>query len=82
LPSRIINSIPLDLDRYPNRHIAFGLGIHYCVGAPLARLEGKIAIQTLVQRYPNLKLTVRPEQVQWRSAVAVRGVKNLPVRLN
>ncbi len=71
----------LDLARSPNRHVAFGLGAHYCVGAPLARLEGKIAIHALVQRYPNLKLMVRPEQVPWRTAVAVRGVKSLPIRL-
>jgi cytochrome P450 len=75
------NADRLDLNRHPNRHVAFGLGAHYCVGAPLARLEGKIAINALVQRYPNLKLTVRPEQVVWRTAVAVRGVKALPVRL-
>jgi len=71
----------LDLTRHPNRHVSFGLGIHYCVGAPLARMEGKIAINALVQRFPNLKLMVKPEQVAWRTAVAVRGVKTLPVQL-
>jgi cytochrome P450 PksS len=75
------NADRLDLTRSPNRHVAFGLGAHYCVGAPLARLEGKIAINALVQRYPNLKLTIPREQVPWRTAVAVRGVKALPVRL-
>jgi cytochrome P450 len=75
------NADRLDLNRQPNRHVAFGLGAHYCVGAPLARLEGKIAINALVQRYPNLKLTIPREQVPWRTAVAVRGVKALPVRL-
>jgi len=53
----------------------------YPVYAPLARLEGKIAINGLVQRYPNLKLTIPREQVPWRTAVAVRGVKALPARL-
>ena len=75
------NADRLDLNRQPNRHVAFGLGAHYCVGAPLARLEGKIAIHALVQRYPNLQLTIPREQVPWRTAVAVRGVKALPVRL-
>jgi cytochrome P450 PksS len=75
------NADRLDLNRQPNRHVAFGLGAHYCVGAPLARLEGKIAINALVQRYPNLQLTIPREQVPWRTAVAVRGVKALPVRL-
>jgi len=71
----------LILQRSPNRHISFGLGIHYCLGAPLARLEGKLALSALVQRFPNIALTIRPDQVPWRTAVAVRGVKSLPVRL-
>lgn len=75
------NAGRLDLNRQPNRHVAFGLGVHYCVGAPLARLEGRIAINALVQRYPNLQLTIPRDQVPWRTAVAVRGVKALPVRL-
>lgn len=75
------NADRLDLNRHPNRHVSFGLGIHYCVGAPLARMEGKLAINALVQRFPNLKLMVKPEQVAWRTAVAVRGVKTLPVQL-
>jgi cytochrome P450 PksS len=71
----------LDLARHPNRHLAFGLGIHYCLGAPLARLEGKIAIQALVQRFPDLALDVPPEKLRWRHAISVRGLKALPVRL-
>jgi cytochrome P450 PksS len=72
----------LDLGRHPNRHVAFGLGVHYCLGAPLARLEGKIAIQALVQRFPNMRLAVPPERIRWRHAMAVRGVKALPVQLD
>lgn len=75
------NADGLDLNRWPNRHVSFGLGVHYCLGAPLARLEGRIAINALTQRYPDLRLTIRPDQVLWRTAVAVRGVKRLPVRL-
>ncbi len=71
----------LDLNRHPNRHVSFGLGVHYCLGAPLARLEGKIAIQALAERFPHMRLTVRPDQIAWRTAVAVRGVKALPVKL-
>jgi len=71
----------LNLQRQPNRHVAFGLGAHYCLGAPLARLEGKIAINALVSRFPDLQLTIPREQVPWRTAVAVRGVKSLPVVL-
>jgi cytochrome P450 PksS len=72
----------LDLGRHPNRHLAFGLGIHYCLGAPLARLEGRIALQTLVQRFPNLALDVPAEKLRWRHAISVRGLKALPVRLH
>lgn len=71
----------LDLARTPNRHLAFGLGAHYCLGAPLARLEGKLALQALVQRYPHLRLAVPPEQLRWRIAIAIHGLKALPVTL-
>ena len=67
----------LDIARSDNRHIGFGLGIHFCLGAPLARLEGQIAINTLVQRLPKLALaTDRPE---YRQSLTLRGLKTLPV---
>src|SRR5205085_2240096 len=69
----------LDVGRNPNRHLSFGFGIHYCVGAPLARLEGRIAIQQLVQRFREMRIAVPREQLQWRNTVAVRGLKELPV---
>lgn len=69
----------LDLTRDPNRHVAFGFGAHYCVGAPLARLEGQIAIRTLFQREPGLRLAVAPEAVRWRKGMVLRGVTALPV---
>ncbi len=72
----------LDIARTPNRHVAFGLGVHYCLGAPLARLEGKIALRALSQRYPGLRLAVPPEQLRWRIAIAIHGLKALPVRLS
>jgi cytochrome P450 PksS len=71
----------LDLARHPNRHIAFGLGMHYCLGAPLARMEGKIALNALVQRFPDLRLAVPHDKIRWRSTISVRGVKALPVRI-
>jgi cytochrome P450 len=70
-----------DITRTPNRHVAFGLGIHYCLGAPLARLEAKIAFQTLLRRCPNLKLAVAPAELEWRKSSALRGLVHLPVRL-
>jgi len=67
----------LDITRRDNRHIAFGFGIHFCLGAPLARLEGQIAIGTLLLRMPGLKLaTSAPE---WRESSTLRGLKALPV---
>ena len=76
------NADQFDITRTPNRHIAFGLGIHYCVGAPLARLEGKLAFQVLFKRFPNFELAVPVDQLQWRESGALRGLKSLPLRLN
>jgi cytochrome P450 len=69
----------LDVGRVANRHLAFGHGIHYCLGAPLARLEGKIALPTLFRRLPNLRLVAPPEQLAWRSGVLFRGLVSLPL---
>ncbi len=76
-----VNADQLDIERTPNKHLAFGVGIHYCLGAPLARMEGKIALQKLLARYPNMQLAVTSEQVEWRTSMAVRGLKTLPVQL-
>jgi cytochrome P450 PksS len=72
----------LDLGREPNKHVSFGMGIHYCLGAPLARLEGQIAIQTLVNRFPNLRLARPAESLKWRTGILMRGPKQLPVKLS
>ncbi len=69
----------LDLTREPNRHLAFGLGIHYCLGAPLARLEGQIAIGTLLRRLPNLRLAIPARALRWRRGLVLRGLAALPV---
>jgi cytochrome P450 PksS len=72
----------LDIRREKNRHLAFGYGIHACVGMPLARLEGQIAVNTLVQRFPKLRLAVSPDQLRWRATPNVRGLESLPVRFD
>jgi cytochrome P450 PksS len=69
----------LDLDRDPNRHLSFGLGIHYCLGAPLARLEGQIAFQTLLRECAGLRLIAPVERLRWRRGVVLRGLEALPV---
>ena len=67
----------LDLKRLNNQHLAFSAGLHFCIGAQLARLEGQIALRSLVQRFPNMKLAgPRPE---WASTFGLRGLKSLPV---
>jgi cytochrome P450 len=66
----------LDLTRADNRHLAFGSGIHFCLGASLARAEGQAAIGTLVRRLPELRLDGEPE---WRETITLRGLKRLPV---
>jgi len=73
------NADTLDLGRDPNRHLGFGLGIHYCLGAPLARLEGTIAIQKVLQRLPDLRLAISAEKLRWRTGFVIRGMKKLPV---
>jgi cytochrome P450 PksS len=69
----------LDVAREPNRHLAFGLGIHYCLGAPLARLEGEIAIGALLRRAPRLRLAVPSGQLRWRRSLVLRGLEAVPV---
>ncbi len=73
------NPDDLDIERQNNKHLAFGQGVHYCAGAPLARLEGQIAINTLIQRVPNLRLKVAPNTLRWRTSITLRGLEALPV---
>jgi cytochrome P450 PksS len=75
------NADTLDITRSPNRHVSFGMGVHYCLGAPLARLEGRIALLALVQRFPRMRLAVPAEKLRWRTSLSVRGLKALPLHL-
>jgi cytochrome P450 PksS len=69
----------LDLGRTPNRHVAFGQGVHFCLGAPLARLEAQIAFPTLLRRLPDLRLAAPAHTLRWRPTFVVRGLESLPV---
>lgn len=69
----------LTTGRPPGRHLAFGHGVHHCLGAPLARVEGQIAIAALLDRFPTLRLAVPPEELHWQPNVFVRSLTTLPV---
>ena len=70
----------LDLARHPNKHLAFGRGgVHHCLGAPLARMEGQIAITALLRRFPDMNLAVTSESMRWRRGLFLRGLERLPL---
>jgi hypothetical protein len=76
-PERFPDPDTLDFDRPDNRHLAFGWAAHFCFGAPLARIEGHIAFETLLRRFPELRLTGEP--LVWRENLGLRGLKSLPL---
>ncbi|MGH9928942.1 MAG: cytochrome P450, partial [Pyrinomonadaceae bacterium] len=76
-PEQFAAPAQLDIERKPNRHLAFGHGLHYCVGAALARLEGQIVINTILSRLPKLRLST--EDLEWNRNFTLRGLKSLPV---
>jgi cytochrome P450 len=78
-PAYVSDPEQLNITREEARHVAFSQGIHYCLGAPLARLEGEIAFITLLKRLPDIHLAIAPEALEWRPAYELRGLKSLPV---
>ncbi|WP_051406890.1 cytochrome P450 [Nocardia sp. CNY236] len=68
-----------DPDRGAHGHLAFGHGIHYCLGAGLARLEARVALTRLIQRFPHMRLTVDTADLHWRESIVIRGLRDLPV---
>ena len=79
-PKRFTNPDHFDLTRSEGRHLGFGLGIHFCIGAPLVRLEAEVAFETILRRFPNL--TLATDDLQWQEHPIFRGLKSLPVALN
>jgi cytochrome P450 len=76
-PAQFSEPDRFDVTRDESRHIGFGLGIHFCLGAPLARLEGQIAFTTLLRRFPRLRLA--SDALEWQEHPTFRGLKSLPV---
>ncbi|GAA0517055.1 cytochrome P450 [Saccharopolyspora subtropica] len=72
----------LDLERHPTSHLAFGHGVHRCIGAELARMELRQAYPALVRRFPNIRLAIAPEDLEFRRASIVYGLESLPVLLD
>ena len=69
-----------DIGRTPNPHLTFGQGIHFCLGAPLARLEGQIALRSLIDRFPDIALATAATP-EWNDSLILRGMQSIPVRL-
>jgi cytochrome P450 len=69
----------LDLHRHPNRHLALGTGIHFCLGYQLARIEGKCALEALFGRWPKLELAIKPADIRWRKRPGLRAIEKLPL---
>jgi cytochrome P450 PksS len=78
-PDVFANPDTFDIQRDPNPHVAFGQGVHYCLGAPLARLEGTIAIQALLNRFPEIRLNTSVDRLEWGESILIHGMKALPV---
>src|SRR5262245_22004940 len=78
-PQANVHPEKLDLGRKPNRHIAFGTGIHFCLGHQLARIEGACALKALFRRWPKLELAVDESRIKWRRRPGLKAIERLPV---
>ena len=80
-PAQFPDPDRLDLGRDTSGHVAFGHGVHYCLGAPLARMEAEVALGALLARFPEISLAVLPSELRWRPVSLMNGLESLPVRL-
>ena len=71
----------LELGRDASGHLAFGHGVHHCLGAPLARMEAEVALGALLARFPEISLAVLPSELRWRPVSLMNGLESLPVHL-
>jgi cytochrome P450 len=80
-PERFPDPDLFDITRQDNRHLAFGYAAHYCFGAPLARVEGQIAMDALLRRFSNLRLS-EPQTLVWRTNLGLRGLNSLKIKFD
>jgi len=80
-PAQFPDPDRLDIGRDTSGHVAFGHGLHYCLGASLARMEAEIALGALLTRFPGMSLAVPPEELRWRPVSLMNGLESLPIRL-
>ena len=78
-PHAIAQPSKVDLARKPNRHVAFGTGIHFCLGHQLARIEGRCALKALFKRWPDLQLAIDESEIRWRERPGMKAIERLPV---
>jgi hypothetical protein len=78
-PAQFPNPETFDITRDPNQHLSFGEGIHFCLGAPLARLEGAIAMEAMLKRFPRLRIADPAAKIEYRGSMALRGLANLAI---
>jgi cytochrome P450 len=80
-PAQFPDPDRLNLGRDTSGHVAFGHGVHYCLGAPLARMEAEVALGALLARFPEISLAVPPEELRWRPVSLMNGLESLPAHL-
>ena len=79
-PNKFENPDTMDITRWPNPHVAFGSGVHHCLGATIARVEGQEVFKALAERYPSLEL--KTHDMEYQESITFRSIKGLPVSLN
>jgi pimeloyl-[acyl-carrier protein] synthase len=76
-PEKFADPDKFDITRWPNQHVAFGNGVHHCLGATLARVEGQEVFRALAERFPNLRM--QAEDLEYQPSITFRSLKSLPV---
>jgi pimeloyl-[acyl-carrier protein] synthase len=79
-PDAFESPLNFDISRHPNPHVAFGSGVHHCLGATLARLEGQEVFKALAERFPNLQ--IETDDLEYQPSITFRSLKSLPVSWN